>query len=243
MASFDLNTNNDNENPFSPCMDSFLSRQLNLEGSVRTTSHFVETSNTFYESESIHVFPDHEGGNLIGYGGNYFFSAKDTEKRNQLNSYLLINLLTQSIENLETFLKHITNLLFEIHFKNKTIYKTLNKLRTNKERIDFITTVVAIDKDSQPIKTQLETYYWLEKIRHITVHSDQRISNDDVVLKNKLFTKYFAIKTSNGIVRLFSNSEAIKSLIVINSTFAYHLYFRLSQLYDYPVQLEKSFPF
>lgn len=220
------------ENPFSEVIQSFLERQLTLDGNAIIISEFGDISSFGL----AHIFEDQQGKPISYqevFDHNNFNVVQDIE---QLKSYLKLNLVAQSVENFESYLNKMVIESMKINCKNDLILRIASKsLRENKEKIKFLKSYSPKLNSfilSNEGKAQYDLFLFLESIRHIIVHQDQKIKpSDRIRYDSEPFTRYFKIKND----RITIDGRIIKILEAL-SNFSYQIFFHLSREFSFAIR-------
>lgn len=238
---------NEEENPFSLLIDSFLQRQVYLDASISVVLQLPNKA----ELSFSHMFDDLEGYHVLHHYTHEIDHSTDLEYR-KLKNLIYMNLLAQSVENFESLLKQLIQILQKRQQVKMTwatlIRKILKRrgsykeLRSNRERIKFLKR--ALPKLSAILTkseySQLyELFLVIEKVRHLTIHSQMTINDNKAqeIYNTKYFKTYFKVETISGKDIVFTNVEAAQQLTRQISTLGYIIFQSVSNEYKLPISV------
>ncbi len=239
---------NNEENSYSETIDIFLKRQVYLDATLSVILHLDGDILLSFS----HMFKDIEGYNVLHhYTHEITPENKEVELRN-LKNFISMNLLVQSVENFESFLKKTIDILPSTVSKKSLLIEKLknsfcrNKkrnhgFRSNKDRIKHIkkqclkvAQILAVPH----YKLIYDTFLVIENVRHLTVHNKMNLKSE-LNSERKEFKDYFKIEIIEERKYIFINTEKAQQLMLQISTLGYIIFQSISNQYNLPVSAAK----
>lgn len=237
------------ENPVSVAMDKFLERQLYLEG----TTHVIQKLDEIkIDMSTTHATESVDGFTVTSQKLYEIIPENKTELFNELKNQFYMNLLVQTIENFESFLKRTCSII-TLHNEKKSmtighrierlVSKILQYLKLksegflgiNKDRIKFIM------KNSSAVQKHFENkdysdlytlFILMENIRHQTVHASMLLterSKKKININSKEFKNFFTITTIRGENVITVDVQNTRTLLSRITKIAYMIYKDVSE--------------
>lgn len=236
-------------NPLSKIIDSYLSRQVYLDGINYVVKEIEEDRMHLSSLLPICYIDDR---NINHWQTFEIHPDNRQQKIYELKSYFYMNSIAQTEENFETYLKKTVELIKEkiarpIKSKNLlnrfiSLFKKskLQQREDNRTRLKFIKEFLEVDtlyENESDFEEAYKLFLLVENIRHITVHAKMILkeSNKKINKNEKQFQRYFAIRSINGENVVTVEYHPTYALLQKINELAYLIFRELSKELSFPI--------
>ena len=232
MAKVKFLKNNQDENRFSNDLEKFLRRQLHLKGNLSVIQH-LDTKWNVSMGIPLRIID----GPSVLFEEMYRFFPYDEQQLPLIKAYLYNILLSQCVENFETYLKNIFGSILDSKLECQ-ISQQLNRraFGNNSEIIKLIKFYLSPIDISIELARILPIFLLLEQVRHVTTHSDQ-IIKDQNWIQSSPFNDYFTTQTTKGETRIIIDYKKAEILNSEISQLGFEFFNLLSEKHSYPIKI------